>query len=52
VHEVKYILIYHTKEITHKQIVILSPKHKNKEMNNVDIFEHFPTEHATSGPEM
>jgi hypothetical protein len=37
VHEIKFILIYHTKEITHKQIVILSPRHKNKVMRNVGI---------------
>jgi hypothetical protein len=44
--------ICHAKEITHKQIVILSPRHKNEEMRNVVIFEHFPMDHATCGTEM
>jgi hypothetical protein len=52
VSEIKYILIYHAKEITLKQIVILSPKHKNEAMRNADIFDKLPIEHATSGPEM
>jgi tRNA A22 N-methylase len=52
VHEITCILICHTKEITRKQRIILRPKHKNEELRNVDIFEYFPIEHATSGPEM
>jgi hypothetical protein len=52
VQEIKSILIHHTKEITHKQMVILSPKHKNEIMSNVGIFDKFPIEHATRGSEM
>lgn len=42
----------HTQEITYKQIVISSSKHRNEEMKIVDIFDNFPKEHATRSPEM
>ena len=51
-HVITSILIYHTKEIIHKQTVILNPKHKDEEMRNVDLFENSPIEHLTSGPEI
>jgi hypothetical protein len=52
VHEIKYILIYQTKGITHKQIVNLNTKYRNEEKQYEGIFDKVPTEHSTGGLEM